>query len=192
MSHELRTPLHGILNLAEFGLAETSNIQKDNALKSILSSANILSNIVNDILDFSKIEAGKLNIENINFNLSEVINNVINPLMKQATDKGIKFIPSIDKNIATTLKGDPVRVSQILNNLCSNAIKFTQQGQVEFKVTVKENLLNTQNIVFEIIDTGIGISKAAQQNLFQEFHQADSSTSRKYGGTDLASPFAPS
>lgn len=185
MSHELRTPLHGILNLAEFGLAETSNIEKDNALKSILSSANILSNIVNDILDFSKIEAGKLNIENINFNLSEVINNVINPLMKQATDKGIKFIPSIDKNIATTLKGDPVRVSQILNNLCSNAIKFTQQGQVEFKVTVKENSLNTQNIVFEITDTGIGISKAAQQNLFQEFHQADSSTSRKYGGTGL-------
>ncbi|CAM2817338.1 response regulator [Pseudoalteromonas distincta] len=185
MSHELRTPLHGILNLAELGLTETSNIEKDKALKSILTSADMLSNIVNDILDFSKIEAGKLNIENIDFSLTETINNVIAPLIKQASNKNIIFISSIDKKIATALKGDPVRIAQILNNLCSNAIKFTTQGRVELNVTVQSCSLNTQHIVFEVIDTGIGISKAAQRKLFQEFHQADSSTSRKYGGTGL-------
>lgn len=185
MSHELRTPLHGILNLAEFGLTELTNIEKDNALKSILNSANLLSSIVNDILDFSKIEAGKLDIENINFNLHEIINDAVQPLKKQASDKGIKFVLTVDENVAVTLKGDPIRISQILNNLCSNAIKFTKQGLVNLKVCVKKNSINTQDILFEVIDTGIGISKTAQRNLFQEFHQADASTSRRYGGTGL-------
>ncbi|EAW28747.1 histidine kinase response regulator hybrid protein [Alteromonadales bacterium TW-7] len=185
MSHELRTPLHGILNLAEFGLSDSNNNEKDEALKSILNSATILSNIVNDILDFSKIEAGKLDIEHIDFKLSEVINSVIEPLTKQALNKGIKLITSVDKKVAETLKGDPLRISQILNNLCSNAIKFTQAGQVELIVTVESHSLNTQNIAFKVIDTGIGISQAAQVNLFKEFQQADSSTSRKYGGTGL-------
>nr|WP_288337945.1 GAF domain-containing hybrid sensor histidine kinase/response regulator [uncultured Pseudoalteromonas sp.] len=102
MSHELRTPLHGILNLAEFGLSDSNNNEKDEALKSILNSATILSNIVNDILDFSKIEAGKLDIEHIDFKLSEVINSVIEPLTKQALNKGIKLITSVDKKVAET------------------------------------------------------------------------------------------
>ncbi|MCK8120191.1 ATP-binding protein [Pseudoalteromonas sp. 2CM32C] len=185
MSHELRTPLHGILNLAEFGLSDSSNSEKDIALKSILNSANILSNIVNDILDFSKIEAGKLDIEHIDFNLKDVVNGVIEPLKKQASDKGIKFNVLIDKKVAETLKGDPLRISQILNNLCSNAIKFTQAGHVDLIINLKGHSLNTQNITFKVIDTGIGINKAAQANLFKEFHQADSSTSRKFGGTGL-------
>ena len=185
MSHELRTPLHGILNLAEFGLSDSSNSEKDIALKSILNSANILSNIVNDILDFSKIEAGKLDIEHIDFNLKDVVNGVIEPLKKQASDRGIKFNVSIDKKVAETLKGDPLRISQILNNLCSNAIKFTQAGHVDLIINLKGHSLNTQNITFKVIDTGIGINKAAQANLFKEFHQADSSTSRKFGGTGL-------
>ncbi|MBB1343457.1 response regulator [Pseudoalteromonas sp. SG43-7] len=185
MTHELRTPLHGILNLAEFGLAEETSLEKDNALKSILNSANILSSIVNDILDFSKIEAGKLDIENINFNLKEVVNDLFKPLIKQASAKGIKLTLYIDEKVAATLKGDPVRISQILNNLCSNAIKFTNQGQVNLKVSVQSSSLIEQDILFEIIDTGIGISEAAQQNLFQDFHQADASISRCYGGTGL-------
>ncbi|KAF7769490.1 hypothetical protein PUND_a0619 [Pseudoalteromonas undina] len=185
MTHELRTPLHGILNLAEFAISEGTTEEKDNTLKSILKSAHYLSNIVNDILDFSKIEAGKLEIEHINFNLNDVISDVIKPQLQQASAKGIKLIKSIDPKIAENLKGDPLRVSQILNNLCSNAIKFTKTGQVELKVSIKSSTLQTQLLKFEVIDTGLGINETVQEHLFKEFHQADSSTSREYGGTGL-------
>ncbi|WP_350608267.1 response regulator [Pseudoalteromonas sp. MER144-MNA-CIBAN-0113] len=185
MTHELRTPLHGILNLAEFAISETTTEEKNSTLKSILKSAHYLSNIVNDILDFSKIEAGKLEIEHINFSLNEVISDVIKPLLQQASAKGIKLITSIDPKIADNLKGDPLRISQILNNLCSNAIKFTNFGQVELKISVKNSTLQTQVLTFEVIDTGLGINETVQEHLFKEFHQADSSTSRKYGGTGL-------
>ena len=185
MTHELRTPLHGILNLAEFAISETTTDEKNSTLKSILKSAHYLSNIVNDILDFSKIEAGKLEIEHINFSLNEVISDVIKPLLQQASAKGIKLITSIDPKIADNLKGDPLRISQILNNLCSNAIKFTNFGQVELKISVKNSTLQTQVLTFEVIDTGLGVNETAQEHLFKEFHQADSSTSRKYGGTGL-------
>lgn len=185
MTHELRTPLHGILNLAEFGMTETTTEEKDSTLKSILKSAHYLSNIVNDILDFSKIEAGKLEIEHIHFNLNDVISDVIKPQLQQASAKGIKLITSVDPKIAENLKGDPLRISQILNNLCSNAIKFTNFGQVELKVSVKSTTLQTQVLTFEVIDTGLGINETVQEHLFKEFHQADSSTSREYGGTGL-------
>ncbi|TMP55923.1 response regulator [Pseudoalteromonas sp. S1612] len=185
MTHELRTPLHGILNLAEFAISEGTTEEKDNTLKSILKSAHYLSNIVNDILDFSKIEAGKLEIEHINFNLNDVISDVIKPQLQQASAKGIKLIKSVDPKIAESLKGDPLRVSQILNNLCSNAIKFTKTGQVELKVSIKSSTLQTQLLKFEVIDTGLGINETVQEHLFKEFHQADSSTSREYGGTGL-------
>ena len=185
MTHELRTPLHGILNLAEFAISETTTEEKNSTLKSILKSAHYLSNIVNDILDFSKIEAGKLEIEHINFSLNEVISDVIKPLLQQASAKGIKLITSIDPKIADNLKGDPLRISQILNNLCSNAIKFTNFGQVELKISVKNSTLQTQVLTFEVIDTGLGVNETVQEHLFKEFHQADSSTSREYGGTGL-------
>ncbi|KPH90288.1 chemotaxis protein CheY [Pseudoalteromonas undina] len=185
MTHELRTPLHGILNLAEFAISEGTTEEKDNTLKSILKSAHYLSNIVNDILDFSKIEAGKLEIEHINFNLNDVISDVIKPQLQQASAKDIKLIKSVDPKIAENLKGDPLRVSQILNNLCSNAIKFTKTGQVELKVSIKSSTLQTQLLKFEVIDTGLGINETVQEHLFKEFHQADSSTSREYGGTGL-------
>lgn len=185
MTHELRTPLHGILNLAEFAISEGTTEEKDNTLKSILKSAHYLSNIVNDILDFSKIEAGKLEIEHINFNLNDVISDVIKPQLQQASAKGIKLIKSVDPKIAENLKGDPLRVSQILNNLCSNAIKFTKTGQVKLKVSIKSSTLQTQLLKFEVIDTGLGINETVQEHLFKEFHQADSSTSREYGGTGL-------
>ncbi|MGB1201568.1 MAG: response regulator [Cognaticolwellia aestuarii] len=185
MTHELRTPLHGILNLAEFGLAETTLSDKDSSLTNILNSARYLSNIVNDILDFSKIEANKLEIEHISFDLKEVVNHVVKPHLKQATKKGIKLSLFIDPKSAATLQGDPIRISQILNNLCSNAIKFTKQGKVEVNVNVKEVAKNSQTIEFEVIDTGVGIDESVQNNLFKEFHQADISTSRQYGGTGL-------
>ncbi|WP_286272238.1 response regulator [Thalassotalea hakodatensis] len=185
MSHELRTPLHGILNLAEFGLTETSSHEKDQALKSILSSTNILANIVNDVLDFSKIEAGKLEIEHIEFELANVITSIIKPLSQTAQNKGVKLTTRIDHNAAKVLKGDPVRVIQILNNLCANALKFTDKGSVQLNVNVLKTTDTYQSIQFEIIDTGIGINTKIQPNLFKAFHQADASTSRKYGGTGL-------
>jgi CheY-like chemotaxis protein len=177
--------LHGILNLAEFGMTETTTEEKDSTLKSILKSAHYLSNIVNDILDFSKIEAGKLEIEHIDFDLNDVISDVIKPQLQRASTKGIKLITSVDSKIADNFKGDPLRVSQILNNLCSNAIKFTKTGQVELKVSIKSSTLQTQVLKFEVIDTGLGINETVQEHLFKEFHQADSSTSREYGGTGL-------
>ncbi|WP_205663318.1 PAS domain-containing hybrid sensor histidine kinase/response regulator [Alteromonas facilis] len=185
MSHELRTPLHGILNLAEFAFKEESKEEKNSALKSILSSTQILTNIVNDILDFAKIDAGKLEIENIEFNLQELISSVEKPMLQMASDKGIQFITDLSPNIANVLIGDPVRISQILNNLCSNAVKFTELGQVTLKIDVLESQEDKQTLQFQVIDTGIGISKQAQKKLFQEFHQVDKSTSRKYGGTGL-------
>ncbi|MFC3094454.1 PAS domain-containing hybrid sensor histidine kinase/response regulator [Alteromonas sediminis] len=185
MSHELRTPLHGILNLAEFAIEGETKEEKNNALKSILSSTQILTNIVNDILDFAKIDAGKLEIENIDFNLQELINSVEKPMLRMASDKGIQFVTDLSPNISNVLIGDPVRVSQIINNLCSNAVKFTESGKVTLKIDVLESHEGKETLQFQVIDTGIGISKKAQNALFQDFHQADKSTSRKYGGTGL-------
>lgn len=185
MSHELRTPLHGILNLAEFAIKEETLEEKNNALKSILSSTQILTNIVNDILDFAKIDAGKLEIENIDFNLQELINSVEKPMLQMASDKGIQFVTDLSPNISNILIGDPVRLSQILNNLCSNAVKFTESGQVTLKIDILDSQKDKQTLQFQVIDTGIGINKKAIKALFQEFHQADKSTSRKYGGTGL-------
>ncbi|KTF16073.1 response regulator [Pseudoalteromonas sp. H105] len=185
MTHELRTPLHGILNMAEFGLAETVQLEKDNTLKSILKSARYLSNIVNDILDFSKIEANELEIEHVNFNLGDTLNDVIRPQSKHAANKHIALNLIIADDVESTLKGDPVRVSQILNNLCANAIKFTDQGHVDVKISVIKSSSRTQTILFEVIDTGAGIEEKVQQDLFKEFRQADASISRQYGGTGL-------
>ncbi|NVK24406.1 MAG: ABC transporter substrate-binding protein [Gammaproteobacteria bacterium] len=185
MTHELRTPLHGILNMADFALNEDSNVEKDKALSSIVSSTHILSNIVNDILDFSKIEAGRLEIENIDFSLNELIDTITKPLINVAVKKGLKFGVSVEDKIANVLLGDPIRIAQIINNLCSNAIKFTENGEISLEVTLKAEQKNEQTIEFKITDTGIGIDEAAQQKLFQEFQQADASTSRKYGGTGL-------
>jgi PAS domain S-box-containing protein len=185
MSHELRTPLHGILNLAEFAINDATTEEKNNALKCILSSTQILTNIVNDILDFAKIDAGKLEIENIDFNLQELVTSIEKPLMQLASDKGIEFVTKLSSNIANVFIGDPVRISQIINNLCSNAVKFTESGQVTLQIDEVDSFNNNQTLSFQVIDTGIGISKKAQEVLFQEFHQADKSTSRKYGGTGL-------
>lgn len=185
ISHELRTPLHGILNLAELGLKDSSINDKDKALNSILASTKILTNIVNDILDFSKIDAGKLIIETVKFDLLETIQDLIKPLTQIAENKNIVFHSNIDEDILPVLIGDPIRLTQILNNLCANAIKFTEQGSVTLKVSIDEISKEQQTLVFEVIDTGIGISKQAQKSIFEEFHQADASTSRKYGGTGL-------
>ncbi|WP_206484485.1 ATP-binding protein [Thalassotalea sp. G2M2-11] len=185
MSHEIRTPLHGILNLAELGMVDDSPTEKNSCLKGIKSTANVLSNIVNDILDFSKIEAGKLEIENIPFDLREIIYSTAKSIKVSVDNKGVNFIVNIDQQIEKITYGDPVRVSQIIFNLCSNAIKFTEMGTVELKVNLINKGNEYQDIVFEVIDTGIGIEENKKSILFQEFQQEELSTARKYGGTGL-------
>lgn len=185
ISHEIRTPLHGILNLADLAQSDNNVNYKNESLKSIFNSGHVLMNIVNDVLDFSKIEAGKLEIEKIEFNLRDTVQSLLAPLELLADNKHIKLNLDIDAGVSKLLEGDPVRISQILNNLCSNAIKFTEVGEVSIHIDLIAEEKNKQKLRFAVKDTGIGIEAEKVNLLFNDFQQVDSSTARKYGGTGL-------
>jgi signal transduction histidine kinase len=180
MSHEIRTPMNGIIGMSHLGL-KANSYEKDKYLQKIELSAKNLLGIINDILDFSKIEAGKLEIEQKEFNLLETINNTISLIDFLAKEKNLDLIVNIDKDIQEIFKGDELRVSQILNNLLSNAVKFTNSGFV--KLTVSK--IEKNRLKFIVEDSGIGLTIEQQSKLFASFSQADSSTTRKYGGTGL-------
>jgi len=185
MSHEIRTPLNSVIGLSHLLLKE--NPRKDQAenLNVMLFSANNLLAIVNDILDYNKIEAGKISFENIEMDVYSLSKNIVQSLQISASDKGISVNLKIDKKLNLPVIGDPTRLSQVLNNLMHNAIKFTEQGQVLLEIT---NIKETEHLItllFSIKDTGIGISKEKQKLIFERFTQADSSTSRGFGGTGL-------
>ncbi len=181
MSHEIRTPMNGIIGMAHLALQTTLNDKQKNYIQKIDNSAKSLLGIINDILDFSKIEAGKLTIEKIDFDLFQTIDNVINLLELKAHEKGLELIVDYDVNLGKQFYGDSLRISQILTNLLTNAVKFTDEG----KITLKVQLLENHMVQFDICDTGIGLTKEQQKKLFQSFSQADGSTTRKYGGTGL-------
>lgn len=186
MSHEIRTPMNAILGMTRLCL-QSGNLQEQHLryLNGIHKSAENLLVIINDILDFSKIEAGKLELETIPFLLKDVLQTVQDTLRFKAEEKGLILNVNLDNNAPDVLLGDPVRLNQVLLNLAGNAIKFTEKGSVNIKVTVTAQDTEKVSLLFEVTDTGIGISEEQMNKLFSSFSQASSDTTRKYGGTGL-------
>jgi signal transduction histidine kinase len=185
MSHEIRTPLAGIIGTGELLSLSDLTPEQRHQTEIIRSSGELLLTVVNDILDFSKLSAGQVVLEKLDFDLVELTASVVDSFAAVAHAKGIEIALDVDVNMPTALRGDPSRMRQILNNLVSNAIKFTQQGEVMVRVSGVEEADNDVLVRFEVTDTGIGITSEAQGRLFQPFVQAEVSTSRRFGGTGL-------
>ncbi|MEW8218370.1 MAG: ATP-binding protein [Candidatus Thiodiazotropha taylori] len=185
MSHEIRTPLNGILPILEMLLETKLNGEQKQFVATALNSSQLLLSIINDILDFSKIEAGKLDLEFIELNLEGTIEQVTS-LMKNAADRrNLKLNYRIDRDVPKTVRGDPIRLRQILTNLVSNAVKFTEHGEVSVEVTNRQTSRTEVDLMFAVRDTGIGMTQEQVERLFEPFSQADASTTRKHGGTGL-------
>ncbi len=183
MSHEIRTPMNGVMSMAELLSLTRLDAEQKRMARIIGDSATALLTIINDILDFSKIEAGKLEIERVGFSLAEVVGGSAELLAARAEDKGLDLLVDIDPSLVDARLGDPTRIRQVLLNLGSNAVKFTERGAIGIRTTALDDA--GRWLRFEVTDTGIGLSPEARGKLFQAFVQADTSTSRKYGGTGL-------
>ena len=185
MSHEIRTPMNAILGMLYLALKEDMASSLRNRLTKAQGAAQSLLGIINDVLDFSKLEAGKLAVEQVEFELETVLERLVDAVGLQAEAKGVEFLIRHDPAIPTLLVGDPLRLGQVLLNLCGNAVKFTEQGEVELALLRQDQDADNVTIRICVRDTGIGMSPDQIQMLFQKFTQADQSMTRRYGGTGL-------
>ncbi|MDH3800017.1 MAG: response regulator, partial [Desulfobacterales bacterium] len=186
MSHEIRTPMNAVIGMAHLASKTELTPKQQDYLNKIQSSANSLLGIINDILDFSKIEAGKLDMEAVEFDLLETLDNVANVITVKAQEKeNLEVLFYLDSQVPNFLVGDSLRLNQILVNIGNNAVKFTEQGEIVLSARVTERSDDKVSLQFSVRDTGIGMTAEQQSKLFQAFSQADTSTTRKYGGTGL-------
>ncbi len=186
MSHELRTPMNGIMGMTDLALHRATDVHQQKQLDTVRKSSQHLLAVINDILDLSKIEAERLTLEQIDFNLDSVLENIHHLIEDKASEQGLAFAIDIAPELKKqTLQGDPLRLAQVLLNLTGNAVKFTSQGSVTVGARLAEEHPADVLLRFEVRDTGVGISPEQQKRLFTAFEQADNSTTRKYGGTGL-------
>ncbi len=185
MSHEIRTPMNAVIGLSNILLQEKPRLDQIENLDTLKFSADLLLSLINDILDFSKIEAGKITLESNDFDLHTLTNNIRNSIKSTAEEKNLEFKTSIDPAVPVMVKGDQVRLSQILTNLTGNAIKFTSEGKVLIKLQLISKTEENVTVRFSVKDTGIGISESKFEKIFLSFSQADTDTTRKFGGTGL-------